>query len=32
MDRLFGYGLKYPDAFTHTHLGTVGRSRVQDVA
>lgn len=20
MDRLFGYGLKYPDSFTHTHL------------
>lgn len=20
MDRLLGYGLKYPDAFTHTHL------------
>lgn len=27
MDRLFGYGLKYPDAFTHTHLGTIGRPR-----
>jgi hypothetical protein len=26
IDRLFGYGLKYPDAFTHTHLGTIGRS------
>jgi hypothetical protein len=21
MDRAVGYGLKYPDAFTHTHLG-----------
>ncbi len=21
MDRLFGFGLKYPDAFKHTHLG-----------
>ena len=21
MDRVFGYGLKYPDAFKHTHLG-----------
>jgi hypothetical protein len=20
-DRMLGYGLKYPDAFTHTHLG-----------
>jgi hypothetical protein len=26
MDRLLGYGLKYSDAFTHTHLGTIGRS------
>ena len=25
MDRIFGYGLKYPDAFTHTHLGRIGR-------
>jgi len=21
MDRIFGYGLKYPDSFRHTHLG-----------
>ena len=21
MDRVFGYGLKYPDSFQHTHLG-----------
>jgi hypothetical protein len=21
MDRMAGYGLKYPDAFRHTHLG-----------
>ena len=21
MDRIFGYGLKYPDSFKHTHLG-----------
>lgn len=21
-DRLLGYGLKYPDAFKHTHLGS----------
>jgi hypothetical protein len=27
MDRLFGYGLKYQDDFTHTHLGTIGRRR-----
>jgi hypothetical protein len=22
-DRVWGYGLKYPDAFKHTHLGTL---------
>lgn len=27
MDRLFGYGLKYADAFTHTHLGWIGKDR-----
>lgn len=25
VDRMLGYGLKLPDAFTHTHLGTIGR-------
>ena len=25
MDRVFGYGLKYPDAFVHTHLGMIGK-------
>lgn len=25
MDRALGYGLKYPTAFGHTHLGRVGR-------
>jgi len=25
LDRALGYGLKYPDAFGHTHLGTIGR-------
>jgi hypothetical protein len=25
MDRSLGYGLKYMDAFRHTHLGTVGK-------
>lgn len=25
MDRLFGYGLKHPDDFRHTHLGWIGR-------
>jgi hypothetical protein len=24
-DRVFGYGLKYPDAFAHTHLGWIGK-------
>lgn len=28
LDRLIGYGLKYPTAFTETHLGTIGRERV----
>ena len=23
MDRIFGYGLKYPDLFKHTHLGNL---------
>jgi hypothetical protein len=25
LDRVFGYGLKYPDAFQNTHLGKIGR-------
>jgi hypothetical protein len=24
-DRALSYGLKYADAFSHTHLGTIGR-------
>ena len=24
-DRIFGYGLKFPDAFEHTHLGWIGK-------
>jgi hypothetical protein len=27
VDRALGYGLKLPDAFTHTHLGRIGRDR-----
>lgn len=27
MDRVLGYGLKYPTAFQDTHLGTIGRVR-----
>lgn len=26
-DRIFGYGLKYPDSFQHTHLGTLGEEQ-----
>jgi hypothetical protein len=25
-DRVLGYGLKYPDAFQHTHLGMIGKA------
>ena len=27
MDRILGYGMKYPDAFQHTHLEMVGNSK-----
>ena len=27
MDRIFDYGLKYPDAFQHTHLGWIGGAK-----
>lgn len=27
LDRLFGFGLKYPDQFKHTHLGWIGGTR-----
>jgi hypothetical protein len=30
MDRMLGYGLKYPDAFQHTHLGWIGRQGGQE--
>lgn len=26
IDRVFGFGLKYPDSFNNTHLGPIGRS------
>jgi hypothetical protein len=26
LDRVLGYGLKYTDAFQHTHLGMIGRA------
>lgn len=25
LDRMLGYGLKYPDSFKNTHLGTIGK-------
>jgi hypothetical protein len=27
MDRIFGYGLKYSDSFSHTHLGWIGKEK-----
>jgi hypothetical protein len=27
LDRVLGYGLKYPDSFQNTHLGVIGRKR-----
>jgi hypothetical protein len=27
LDRLLGYGLKFSDRFTHTHLGEIGKAR-----
>jgi Domain of unknown function (DUF4260) len=29
MDRALGYGLKYPEAFGRTHLGTMGKAPVK---
>lgn len=29
LDRVFGYGLKYPDSFQNTHLGQIGQGRRQ---
>jgi hypothetical protein len=31
MDRMFGYGLKYNDSFSHTHLGRIGREKENDI-
>jgi hypothetical protein len=28
-DRALGYGLKMPDAFSHTHLGWIGKDRAR---
>ncbi len=30
-DRIFGYGLKYPDSFGHTHLGWIGKEKHRNV-
>jgi hypothetical protein len=30
LDRVLGYGLKYPDAFRHTHLGWIGRAPAEE--
>ena len=29
MDRILGYGLKYPDSFQKTHLGIIGQTQKQ---
>lgn len=29
LDRIFGYGLKYPDNFKHTHLGWIGQGNTR---
>jgi hypothetical protein len=26
LDRVFGFGLKYPDSFNHTHLAMIGKA------
>lgn len=30
MDRMLGYGLKYPDSFQNTHLGIIGKKAKGD--
>ena len=32
VDRMLGYGLKFTDRFTHTHLGEIGQQREEDAA
>ncbi|MGA9532883.1 MAG: DUF4260 domain-containing protein [Anaerolineales bacterium] len=32
LDRVFGYGLKHPDSFQHTHLGWIGQQQTQSPA
>ena len=31
VDRMLGYGLKLPDAYTHTHLGWIGKTKAEPV-
>ncbi|MBL0009564.1 MAG: DUF4260 family protein [Saprospiraceae bacterium] len=31
-DRVLGYGLKYPDSFSHTHLGWIGKEVKSDAS
>lgn len=31
LDRVFDYGLKYSDSFSHTHLGRIGRNIQHEV-
>jgi hypothetical protein len=31
LDRVMGYGLKYPDSFQHTHLGMIGRASASEL-
>jgi hypothetical protein len=30
VDRMLGFGLKLPDAFTHTHMGWLGKDRTKN--
>ena len=32
LDRVLGYGLKFADAFSHTHLGMIGRAAANRTA
>ncbi|MFD2036684.1 DUF4260 domain-containing protein [Belliella marina] len=29
MDRMFGYGLKFDDSFNNTHLGLIGKNKLE---
>ncbi|HNX56890.1 MAG TPA: DUF4260 domain-containing protein [Prolixibacteraceae bacterium] len=31
LDRILGFGLKYPDDFNHTHLGTIGKIASENI-